>query len=184
MTEKRRWTLVSRLSDDCGWQDEVFDGPDLACGERIEVCPVSELDAALAERDALKDENARLVAGLESIAAAGTYEDPVDGTMLKPGAIQARIVLDGSTRPLERYAEQIAALRAELAALRAKAERLHEAHRGDSITLVDRDGRIYCEECAERWSGCGGWPVGSPEVHRADCHAAPDFITKARGAKP
>lgn len=47
MSEQRRWTLWS------GWTGISGDGPAIA-EKSIEVCPVSELDAALAERDALK----------------------------------------------------------------------------------------------------------------------------------
>lgn len=150
MSDQRRWTLLSHQYDE-GWVDSVFDGSDLAHGERIEVCPVSELDAALAERDALKAE-------LESVSerCVNTAKDRDRWQSLYNTAARNLV-------------NQTDALRTELAAVRAKAERLHSKLREECVAS---DG---CDICTEGWVDLAS---GGPEAHYSGCPAAPDFLTQ------
>lgn len=133
--------------------------------------------AALDELDALKSENARLQAGLESIKARGTTEDLDYGTMFSPDAAQAAIVLQGSTRPLERYTEQIATLRAELADLRERAGRLHKAARDYFVEWDEHYDRHECICCRVRSRHA------ADVVHAPDCPAAPGFLDAKEGGR-
>lgn len=114
-SEQRRWTLLSQKYDGYGWEDEVFDGPELSHGERIEVCPVSELDAALAERDALK-------AQLDAANQGSEFWRTLHNAKSRDATLAC----------------------AELAEVRAKAEQMHETlraciHDGESGRCYECD---------------------------------------------
>lgn len=128
------------------------------------VLDLPALLAALDELDALKGENARLVAERDS------------------GDVQLRRV----SAQREEAIERCDTLRAELADLRERAGKVHEALREHSTHTLYSSISGYAS--ASRCRLCNSMSdYGGPESHAPDCPARPDFLTtsatESRGAK-